>query len=206
MIKKEVVFVGRSMRSYTTKEERRQMVIEKGNPTNSPKNKLSQYLSQPNVKKFNAIMTDRGFNLVAKYGYPRVFSSVEECLEEVNEYFKLCYDCEMLPTIASLCLFLGVTRETLYASANDKRTYAYSDVLKYAINTCQSYQENGVLSGDVPSVPFIFLSKNYFGLKDTTEVNVSANNQDNTINSETMSVIREQIKSEADNLLLNSKN
>lgn len=151
-------------------------------------------------------MTDRGFNLVAKYGYPRVFSSVEECLEEVNEYFKLCYDCEMLPTIASLCLFLGVTRETLYSSANDKRTYAYSDVLKYAINTCQSYQENGVLSGDVPSVPFIFLSKNYFGLKDTTEVNLSANNQDNTINSETMSVIREQIKSETDNLLLNSKN
>lgn len=198
--------MGKSMRNYTTKEERKQMVIEKGNPVNSPKNKLSQYLSQPNVKKFNAIMTDRGFNLVAKYGYPRVFSSVEECLEEVNEYFKLCYDCEMLPTIASLCLFLGVTRETLYSSANDKRTYAYSDVLKYAINTCQSYQENGVLSGDVPSVPFIFLSKNYFGLKDTTEVNLSANNQDNTINSETMSVIREQIKSEADNLLLNSKN
>lgn len=188
--------MGKSIRNYTTKEERKQMVIEKGNPTNSSKNKLSQYLSQPNVKKFNAIITDKGFNGVVKYGYPRAFSSVEECLEEVNEYFKLCYDCEMIPTIASLCLFLGINRDTLYTSANDKRTYAYSDVLKYAINTCQSYQESAVLSGDIPSVPFIFLSKNYFSLKDTTEVNLSANNQDNTINSDSMTAIKQQIQAE----------
>ena len=193
------------MRTYTTKEERKQMVIEKGNPTNSSKNKLSQYLSQPNVKKFNAIMTDKGFKGVVKYGYPRTFSSVDECLEEVNEYFKLCYDCEMIPTIASLCLFLGINRDTLYTSANDKRTYAYSDVLKYAINTCQSYQESAVLSGDIPSVPFIFLAKNYYSLKDTTEVNLSANNQDNTINSESMAAIKQQIEAEKDTKLLDTK-
>ena len=197
--------MGKSMRSYTTKEERRQMVIDKGNPTNSSKNKLSQYLSQPNVKKFNAIMTDKGFNDVSKYGYPRTFSSVEECAEEVNEYFKLCYDCEMIPTIASLCLFLGINRDTLYTSANDKRTYAYSDVLKYAINTCQSYQESAVLSGDIPSVPFIFLAKNYYSLKDTTEVNLSANNQDNTINSDSMAAIKQQIEAEKDTKLLDTK-
>ena len=46
------------------------------------------------------------------------------------------------------------------------------------------------------SVPFIFLSKNYFGLKDTTEVNVSANNQDNTINSDSMTAIKQQIQAE----------
>lgn len=184
------------IRDRYTKEERKQMVIEKGNPQHSSKNKLSQYLSQPNVKKFNAIMTDRGFNLVAKRGYPRTFSSVDECLDEVNEYFKLCYDCEMIPTVASLCLFLGLNRETLYTSANNPRLYEYSDVLKYAINTCQSYQESAVLSGDIPSVPFIFLSKNYFGLKDTTEVNLSANNQDNTINSDSMTAIKQQIQAE----------
>ena len=193
------------IRDRYTKEERKQMVIEKGNPQHSSKNKLSQYLSQPNVKKFNAIMTDKGFNLVAKRGYPRTFSSADECLNEVNEYFKLCYDCEMIPTVASLCLFLGLNRESLYNIANNPRIYEYSNILKYAINTCQSYQEGAVLSGDIPSVPFIFLSKNYFGLKDTTEVNVSAVNQDNSINSDTLSVIKDQVKMERETLQLQNK-
>ena len=50
-----------------------------------------------------------------------------------------------------------------------------------------------MLDGTIQSVPFIFLSKNYFGLKDQTDVNISANNQDNTINADTMATIKEQI-------------
>ena len=185
-----------SKRYTTTKEERTQMVIDKGNPKNSCKNKLSEYLSQPNVKKFNCIITDKNFDTIKKRGYPRFFNSVDECLEEVEDYFKLCYDCDMIPTIASLSLYLGVNRETLYNYANNPRIYEYSNIVKSAIDTCQSYQESAVLSGDIPSVPFIFLSKNYFNLKDTTDVRVNNDTQDNTINSNTMSVIREQIEME----------
>ena len=54
-------------------------------------------------------------------------------------------------------------------------------------------------------MPFIFLSKNYFGLKDTTEVNLSANNQDNTINSESMAAIKQQIEAEKDTKMLDTK-
>lgn len=198
--------MAQSKRYTTTKEERRQMIIDKSNPTNSSKSKLSEYLSQPNVKKYNSIVTSKSFDIVASRGYPRAFKDYQECLTEVEEYFKLCYDCDIIPTIASLSLYLGLNRETLYNYANNPKLYDYSNVLKMAINTCQSYQETAVLDGSVPSVPFIFLSKNYYGLKDTTDIAFNTNNQnDNSVNNNTMDIIKEQIQREQDTQLLEYK-
>lgn len=198
--------MAQSKRYTTTKEERRQMVIERGNPTNSPKSKLAEYLSQPNVKKYNSIVTSKSFDIVASRGYPRAFKDYQECLTEVEEYFKLCYDCNVIPTIASMSVYLGLNRDTLYNYANNPKLYDYSDVLKMAINTCQSYQETAVLDGSIPSVPFIFLSKNYYGLKDTTDIAFNTNNQnDNSVNNNTMDIIKEQIQREQDTQLLEYK-
>lgn len=189
-----------SKRDYTTKEEREQEVIKKGNPTHSSKSKLSEYLSQENVKSFNRIVVSKSFDRLREEkkngGRPKVFASDEECLNEIEDYFKLCDKYDIIPTIASLSLYLGVNRETLYNYANNPKLYTFSNVVKNAIDTCQSYQETAVLDGTIQSVPFIFLSKNYFGLKDQTDVNISASNQDNTINSNTMATIKEQIAME----------
>jgi hypothetical protein len=112
----------------------------------------------------------------------------------------------MIPTIASLCLFIGVNRDTLYNIASNPKTYEYYDILKSAIDTCHSYQEGAVLSGDIPSVPFIFLAKNYYSLKDQTDVRFNQHDiKDNTINSNTIQVIKEQIESEKSNQLLQYK-
>ena len=195
-----------SKRNTTTREERIQQVISKANPTNSSKSKLTEYLSQDNVKKYNSIVTSKSFDIVASRGYPRAFDSYEECLNEVEDYFKLCYECNIIPTIASLSLYLGLNRETLYNYANNPKIYDYSNILKLAINTCQSYQETAVLDGSIPSVPFIFLSKNYFGLKDTTDIAFNTNNQnDNTVNNNTMQTIKEQIELEKQSQLLDYK-
>lgn len=194
-----------SKRYTTTKEEREQIVINKGNPTNSPKSKLSEYLSQENVKSFNRIVVSKGFDKLEeqhKHGRPQIFSSYEECRNEIEDYFKLCDTYNMIPTIASLSLYLGVNRETLYNFANNPKMYSYSNIVKYAINTCQSYQETAVLDGTVQSVPFIFLAKNYYGLKDTTDVSISATNQDQTITSDSIQAIKEQIESEKKTQLL----
>lgn len=196
---------GRSMRDRTTREERAQIVIERGNPTHSAKSKLSEYLSNPNVKKFNSIVTDKSFDRIRK-GRPCAFNSKEECLEEVEDYFKLCYECNVIPTIASLALYLGLNRETLYNYANNPKLYDFSNVLKHAINTCQSYQEGAVLDGSIQAVPFIFLAKNYYGLKDTTDISFNNQQNDTTINSGTMDAIKEQIALEEEQKLLSNTN
>lgn len=195
-----------SKRYTTTREEREQLVIERGNPTHSNKSKLSEYLSSPNVKKFNSITTSKSFDTVASRGYPRAFKDRGECLEEVENYFKLCYECNVIPTIASLSIYLGLNRETLYNYANNPKIYDYSNILKVAIDTCQSYQEGAVLDGSIQAVPFIFLSKNYYGLKDTTDISFNNQQNDNTVNSGTMDAIKEQIALEEEQKLLSNTN
>ena len=54
------------------------------------------------------------------------------------------------------------------------------------------------MSNEVPSVPFIFLGKNYHGFKDTQDVNLSATNQQQT-NPNTLNAIKEQISLENNN-------
>ena len=191
-----------SRRYTTTKEERINQVLEKGNPTHSSKNKLSEYLSQPNVKAFNSIITSKNFECIKVRGYPRTFKNREECANEIEDYFKLCYQYDMIPTIASLCLYIGINRDTLYNISNNPKIYDYYDIVKSAIDTCHSYQESAVLSGDIPSVPFIFLAKNYYNLKDQTDVRFNQDTQDNTINSNTMATIKEQIELEKQSQLL----
>mgnify|MGYP003293120700 CR=1 FL=1 len=48
--------------------------------------------------------------------------------------------------------------------------YECSNILKTAIQTCQAYHENAFMSGEVPPVAFIFYAKNYYGMKDQTDV------------------------------------
>ena len=183
-------------RNYTTKEEREQMVIDK--EKNKRTNKLSEYLSQPNVKAFNSIVVDKGFSrLDTKRGRPTIFSSREECKEEVEGYFKLCYEYDMLPTVSSMALYLGFGRDALYSQAANP-TCDFSDILKQAIATCQTYQETPALDGTLSAPVWIFSAKNYFGMKDTQDISVSNGNQIQNSTS-TMATIKEQIELEKEN-------
>ena len=193
--------MGISKRDYTTKEEREEILINKKVPNN--KLKMSEYLSQPNVKAFNSIITNRMLDkmhedVIRGRGRPQLFNSREECEEEIGGYFKLCYDYDMIPTVASFCVYCGGSKETIYDAINNNAN-TFSDLLKKAISTILSYQETGVMSNEVPSVPFIFLGKNYHGFKDTQDVNVSATNQTQTP-IQSLDAIRDQIATENDGI------
>ena len=186
-----------SKRYTTTKEERINMVLAKKNTKNSFTNtdKLTNYLSQPNVKKFNAIIVDKALNRVNKR---HTLNSVEECQSELKEYFTLCYDNNMIPSIASLCCYLGINRDTLYNLASSHTEY--SDSLQNAITICHSYLETGTLSGSIAPLLMIFLGKNYYNMKDDSIVNLTTAITQNNTPTQTMNAIREQMELE------NSKN
>ena len=195
-----------SMRYKTTKEEREKMVIDRGNPTNSSKSKMSEYLSQDNVKSFNRIVISRNFDKLEekhKNKSQQIFNDYDECLSDVEDYFKLCDRYNIIPTIASMSLYLGVNKETIYQYANNPKVYECSNILKTAIQTCQAYHENAFISGEIPPVAFIFYAKNYYGMKDQTDVRFNQDNQEsNLLNSNTMETIKEQIELEKQNQLL----
>lgn len=187
-----------SMRYRTTKEEREQMVIDRGNPKGT-KSKMSEYLSKDNVKSFNRIVVSRNFDKLEerhKNKSQQIFKDYEECLNDVGDYFKLCDKYDIIPTIASLSLYLGVNKDTIYTIANSPKVYECSDILKTAIQTCQAYHENAFMSGEVPPVAFIFYAKNYYGMKDQTDVRFNQDQNTETIASDSISALKEQIAEE----------
>lgn len=190
--------MGTSLRRITTQEERLNMVIEKEN-NKSPQmigktNKLSEYLSQENVKEFNRIMVDKALTNRVKNnrGMPQAFDSEEELKEEIAYYFKCCEEYQIIPTISNMVLFLGIDKDTLYASL-DSNVYKYSYHLKNAIQICQGFNESAFLSGTIPPLSYIFLSKNYYGMQDNTNVIFNNNINDNTANNNQLSILKEQL-------------
>lgn len=185
-------------RYNSTQEQREDLVIKKGNVRSTP-NKMTEYLSQDNVKSFNRIVISKNFDKLhekRKRGKSQVFENYDQCLSEVEGYFKLCDQYDIIPTIASLALYLGIHRDTIYTIANNPKIYEYSDVMKSAIATCQGYHEQAFMSNQISPVAFIFYGKNYYNLKDTTDVRFNQNDNDTTINSDSMLAIKEQIANE----------
>lgn len=186
-------------RDNSTIHDREQLIINKNNPKNSSKNKMSDYLSQENVKSFNRIVISKNFDKLHDKKTNKknqVFQNYDQCLSEVEGYFKLCDNYNIIPTIASLALYLGIHRDTIYTIANNPKTYEVSDILQSAIQTCQCYHEQAFMSNEISPVSFIFYAKNYYNMKDQTDVRFNTDQNTNNISSDSMQAIKDQIATE----------
>ena len=177
-------------RNKITKEEAIQTLMEK--KPNQNQNKLSQFLKQPNVKEFNKAMYSRAF-LDMQGRKPWAIESEEVCRQECLEFFDLCYKYDMIPSVASLSVYLRTDTETIYSNIHNPNS-PVAKCLKNALNMCHSIQQDSTIHGNINPVLYMFLSKNYFGMKDTNTLNLTTQLTDNTINTNnTMRVIQEQI-------------
>lgn len=180
----------------STLPENKQKALSNNKHGNITTNKGSiAYMSKPNVKEFNRAMEKRIFNSTG-IGRPYAFNSVEDLQKDMSEYFELCKQTDTMPTITSLALWLGCNRDTIYEHANNSSS-PFSDVFKKTLTFLHSTMENGTLSGDINPVTYIFLAKNYFGLRDDKNIQVSATNSQGSPNSEeTASALRKQLEEE----------
>jgi hypothetical protein len=70
--------------------------------------------------------------------------------------------------------------------------------MKKTLTYMHSAMENGTLSGDINPVTYIFLAKNYFGMRDDKNINIAPATNDPTINNqETMSALQKQLEQES---------
>ena len=187
-----------SKRYTTTKEERIKEVLDMndmGGKNGVNHDKLTNYLSQDNVKAFNMLLVDKSLKASNN---KQSFKSREECFNEISDYFKLCNDYTMQPTIASMVVYLGINRDTVYSLAKNPNCQ-YADILQNAINICHSYLENGSLSGSIAPLLAIFYGKNYYGMTDNSSVNLTTSLLDNTTSQSTMNIVKEQLELEQKN-------
>lgn len=180
----------KSKRLVTPISEREKEMVKQAtkfqNLPTFPKNKVSQWLSEPNVKTFNKILLEKAF---MKHFY---LTDVEDIKLELQGYFECCYANDIVPTISSMSVWLGVNKDTIYDNIARKTTVA--EVLSQAVDFCHSINENGAISGSINSVLYMFLSKNYYGMHDNSTINLTTGLQEPTINNtDTMKVIQEQL-------------
>lgn len=180
----------RSKRLVMPVSEREKEMIKQAKAFQSlptfPKNKVTQWLEEPNVKTFNKILLEKAFMKHFSLTEPNILR------EELQQYFECCYDNSIVPTISSMSVWLGVNKDTIYSNIANKSNVA--DVLSQAVDFCHSINENGAISGSINSVLYMFLSKNYYGMQDNSTLNLTTGLQDATVNNtNTMKVIQEQL-------------
>lgn len=158
-------------------------------------NGVSTYLSQPNIKEFNKSMRNRIFNSCG-IGRPYAFSDLEVLEKEMSEFFDLCSDKQVVPTITNLALWLGVDRDTIYNHANNSNS-PFFGIMKNCINYLHSVMQSGTVDGKINPVTYIFISKNDYGMRDDKNITVTPTTGDNTINNQaTMSALQKQLEEE----------
>lgn len=108
-------------------------------------------------------------------GRPWTYPDAKMLETEILKYFEFCIDKRIPVTVAGLSAWLGISVSTLSNWKRNRDTMPYYEVVEPAVAFIHAMTEQGAVDGNVPTVTFIFLSKNYNGLKDSVEYDVSPN-------------------------------
>ena len=100
----------------------------------------------------------------------------EECAERLNEFFYECQTTGEIPTVEKMSLSLGTTRKTVWEWERGNLGYTRSNMIKKAKEILASMDAELVQKGKIPQITYIFRAKNFYGLSDKTEVEVSTPN------------------------------
>ena len=107
-----------------------------------------------------------------KKGRPWTYANAKALQREVTEYFEFAIDNRIPITVAGLGAWLGITVSNLRLWKQNRDTMPFYEVIEPAIAFIHAMTEQGAMDGTVPALPFIFASKNYFGLKDKMEYEI----------------------------------
>lgn len=134
----------------------------------------------PERVKQKADIFNRLMELKSRRGIAK-FNSVEEMELIIEDYFNDCAELSLRPTIRGLADTLGVTYTTLNDWENGSRDAQLgarcSLVIKNAKAFIAEYDEVLALEGIDNPILFMFRSKNYYGMKDKTELEVAPKQQ-----------------------------
>lgn len=104
---------------------------------------------------------------------PRVETD-EETKDRLYSFFLTLCETGELPTVEKMALALGVTRKTLWEWEHGAKGAERARLIQQAKEMLASMDAELVNKGKIPVVSYIFRAKNYFGLRDVQEVEVSA--------------------------------
>ena len=110
---------------------------------------------------------------------PELDTLTEENVQgRIVEYFNICAEDDMKPSVSGLALAFNITRQQLWNWVNGKvdKAAPYVDILKKAYKLLEAEMNDYMQNGKINPVAGIFLMKNHYGYADKTEVVVEPRN------------------------------
>lgn len=101
--------------------------------------------------------------------------NVEQLTNRIIEYFTICSEDDMKPSVAGLAVAVGVNRKTLWEWSTAEKSDR-SNVIKKAYALLDLQMTDYMQNGKINPVSGIFLMKNNFGYADKQEVVLTPNN------------------------------
>lgn len=108
---------------------------------------------------------------------PIDYKDVDDLRDRIYEYFQLCADDDMKPTVKGLCRAIGIARQTIFTwKAGIYRAGTHQAVILEAYDVLEDLWESYMQNGKINPVSGIFLGKNLFtGYSDKQEFVLTPN-------------------------------
>ena len=137
-----------------------------------------EHLKNP-IKATKNEMSARQKQLKVIYDLPRVDIESDQAVEErISFYFDYCSQEGLKPTVSGLALALGISPSTIWDWENGRRrgdvSSSRAEIIKKAKNYIEFILDDAAMDNKIHPSTWIFYGKNYFGRKDTQEIEVRA--------------------------------
>ena len=86
--------------------------------------------------------------------------------------FELCASHRVMPIVAGLCNWLGVSYDTADHAKNPNSPF--TQPLKYALALTNELSQGAMVNGKLNPMAYMFLAGNYWGLHDVRQVNIQS--------------------------------
>ena len=113
------------------------------------------------------------------YDLPKCnLKSVEEVTQRITDYFAICAEDDMKPSVAGLALAMDITKEYLWEIRVGRKgkNPDVANTIKKAMQLLDLQMVDYMQNGKINPVSGIFLMKNNFGYADKQEVVLTPNN------------------------------
>lgn len=99
----------------------------------------------------------------------------EEMQDRITEYFSLCQEAQLNPTVEGLALAVDYDRRSLFEISKGTFNQPFMDIIKNAKDFIANYDAILAASNKMNSAVYCFRSKNFYGMKDTVQVEAVSN-------------------------------
>lgn len=139
---------------------------------------------RPDLSEAQSVHTEPGDNRkyilhsLRLYDLPKCnLKSVEEVTQRITDYFAICAEDDMKPSVAGLALAMDITKEYLWEIRVGRKgkNPDVANTIKKAMQLLDLQMVDYMQNGKINPVSGIFLMKNNFGYADKQEVVLTPN-------------------------------